>query len=143
MPIHFDETMAGQVNTPDGPRDFSFTVSVDGASFLGAWGRDFLRLTGTAHLQGVAQAAPLLEGSYLRIGLPFRRNLIYQLAFEDAEGHSYRFFGQKKIRYLIFPLTIRKLKGTLYRDGESVGDATLLFSFRTLPAFVGSFRLSA
>lgn len=143
MGIHFDETMAGQVTTADGPRDFSFTVSVEGTSFWGAWGRDFLRLTGAATLQGVVEGASLQAGSYLRIGLPFRRNLVYQLSFADERGHSYRFFGTKKIRYLIFPLTIRKLVGTLYKDGEPLGDATLFFSFRTLPSFLGSMRLSA
>ena len=143
MPIHFDETMVGKLETPDGPKRFSFSVSVDGDSFWGAWGRDLLRLSGRASLEGHVVDARLAPESYLRISLPFRRILSYSIAFRDVDGRVLRFFGSKRIRYLIFALTIRKLRGTVFVDGKELGQATLYFRFRTLPAFLSSLSLKA
>lgn len=142
MPLHFRETMSGRVLTAEGPRRFSFTVDVSGPSFWGAWGRDTLELSGRAHLEGVVADAPLLPGSYLQIRLPFRRELVYAVAFRDAEGCTYRFFGVKDISYLLLPLTLRKLEGTLYRDGHPLGPGTLYFNYASLPGFLASWRIT-
>jgi len=141
MTIQFSETMSGTAVVAGCPRGFSFTVTAAGPSFLGAWGRDALTLTGMASLEEVVQDAPLLPGSLLEIGLPFRRRLRYSVVFVDPAGHTYRFFGEKRIRYLLLPLTLRRLGGTLFVDGTALGPAELYFRYRTLPAFLASFRL--
>ncbi len=139
MAIHFDETMVGYLNGPEGRQGFGFEISVRGGSFLGAWGRDYLSIEGKVSLDGVVLGARVEPGSFLRIGLPFRRRLDYTLAFKDVQGRQYRFFGHKRIRYLRFPFTIRKLTGTVFVDGRELGHAVLYFRYSTLPRFLASF----
>jgi len=143
MALRFEETLLGHLETAEGLRPFSFRVRVAGPSFWGAWGRDFLALVGSASLDGAALEAPLEPGSTLRIGLPFARSLTYHLAFRDVEGRRYRFFGTKRVRWTRLPRTLRRLVGTVYRDGEVLGPATLWFRWRDLPAFLASWRVAA
>jgi hypothetical protein len=140
MRLHFDETMAGTVTTPDGERKFKFTVMADASplAMLG-WGK--FQLEGTASLEGTVLDAPLLPGSVLEIGLPLHRYLKYQVHFRDPAGNLYRYFGQKTVFLLALPRTMTTLQGTLFKNGAELGPATLRFNLKELPKFLLSFSL--
>jgi hypothetical protein len=143
MRLHFDETMAGTVTTPGGPRRFEFTGRAAAGSPLAMLGWGSLTLTGTATLQGAVEDAPLLPGSNLEIGLPLHRHLRYQVHFRDGHGNQYRFFGQKTVYLLKLPRTMTTLEGTLFKNGAELGPATLRFDLKALPKFLASFSLQA
>jgi hypothetical protein len=143
MRLHFDETMAGTVSTPDGRRRFAFTGRADAASPLAMVGWAPFRLEGTASLEGAVQDAPLLPGSLLEIGLPLHRHLRYQVHFRDGAGNLYRFFGQKTVYLRALPRTMTTLDGTLFRNGAELGPATLRFDLKELPKFLLSFSVQA
>ena len=140
MGLHFEETMSGFVTAPEGERAFSFTVNANTSALTAFGGWAPMSLTGKATLEGVVEGAEVLPGSYLEIGVPLHRYLRYQVNFEDAEGHVYRYFGQKTVRLLDIPKTMTTLEGRLFKDGEEVGPGTLLFSFMDLPGFLASWR---
>lgn len=140
MGLHFDETMAGVVTTPEGDRSFSFTVSADSPALLAFGGWAPMTLTGKATLEGVVEGAEVLPGSYLEIGVPLHRYLRYQVNFADHEGHVYRYFGEKTVRWLNLPKTMTTLVGRLFKDGDEVGPGTLQFSLLDLPSFLTSWR---
>jgi len=140
MGLHFEETMSGFVTAPERDRDFSFTVNADTTSLLAFGGWTPMTLTGTATLDGVVEGAEILPGSYLEIGVPLHRYLRYQVSFADAEGHVYRYFGQKTVRLLDLPGTMTTLEGRLFKDGSEVGPGTLRFNLGDLPAFLASCR---
>ena len=140
MRLHFDETMAGTVTTPDGERRFKFTGRADASplAMLG-WGK--FQLEGTASLEGAVLDAQLLPGSVLEIGLPLHRHLRYQVHFRDPAGNLYRFFGQKTVFLLALPRTMTTLLGTVFKNGAELGPATLRFDLKELPKFLLSFSL--
>jgi len=141
MALHFDETMTGQVETPQGTKAFSFTISADSPSLSALGGWRAMTLTGAANLEGLVQEAPLLAGSSLEIGLPFHRYLKYQVAFRDSDGDTWRFFGQKT-QTLKHPFrSMTTLKGDLFCNGRRIGAATVHFRFLDLPRFLASWRL--
>ena len=70
--LHFKETMSGHVTTPEGDREFSFSVNADSRSPFAFGGFAPMSLTGTARLEGVVEGAEVLPGSYLEIGIPLR-----------------------------------------------------------------------
>ncbi len=140
MGFHFNETMSGTVITPEGERQFSFDAiaDTDALTVFAAWAP--MTLTGTATLEGVAEAVPILEGSYLEIGIPLHRHLRYQVNFADGDGHQYRYYGQKTVSLLNIPKTMTTLEGRLYKDGQELGPGTLRFSLLELPRFLASWR---
>ncbi len=140
MGLHFEETMSGVVTTPEGERQFSFSVSADTRALLAFGGWAPMNLTGKADLEGVVEGAEVLPGSYLEIGVPLHRYLRYQVSFEDEDAHVYRYFGEKTVRLLNIPKTMTTLVGRLFKDGEEVGPATLRFSLLDLPGFMASWR---
>jgi len=140
MPLQFDETMAGTVSTPDGPRAFSFTIRASSDAWVVFGGVEQMTLTGTASLEGVVDDAPLLDGSSLEIGIPLHDYLRYQVAFDGPDGARYRFVGQKTVRLLRLPSTMTTLHGQLFRDGVELGSGTLRFDLKTLPRFLSTWR---
>ncbi len=140
MGLHFKETMSGFVTTPEGERQFAFTVNADSAAWTNFGGWAPMTLTGTATLEGVVEDAEILSGSYLEIGVPLHRYLRYQVNFVDDLGSVYHYFGQKTVRYLSFPKTMTTLEGRLFQDGEELGPGTLHFSLLDLPGFLASMR---
>ncbi|MCD6498040.1 MAG: hypothetical protein J7M25_07020 [Deltaproteobacteria bacterium] len=143
MALHFDETMIGTVEAPQGTKAFSFIISADSPSLsaLGGWGA--MTLTGVATIEGIVQDAPLLAGSSLEIGLPFHRYLKYQLAFRDNSGETWRFFGQKTPTFQHPFRSMTTLRGELFRNGRRLGAATVHFRFLDLPRFLASWRLKS
>ena len=138
MKLRFKEAMWGK--TEDGRR-FGFALTAE-APTLGAVAlSERLSIEGEASLEGAAEASPL--SGTLRIGLPWRRVLEYDFSFRGADGATYRYSGQKRVRLLRFLRTMTTLVGTLYRDGEALGGATATFALRDLPALVRSVRLVA
>ena len=140
MPVQFEETMAGTISTPEGPRAFSFRVQAASDAWMVFGWVELMTLTGTASLQGVVTDAPLLRGSNLEIGIPFHDYLRYQVAFEGPDGERYRYVGQKTVRPWRLVSTMTTLRGQLFRDGVEVGAGTLRFDLKTLPRFLASWR---
>lgn len=140
MPLQFDETMAGTVSSPEGPKAFSFRIRASSNARGVFGGVEQMALTGTASLEGVVDGAPILEGSSLEIGIPFHNYLRYQVAFEGPDGARYRFVGQKTVRLLRVVRTMTTLHGQLFRDGMEVGAGTLRFDLKTLPWFLSTWR---
>ena len=141
MRLRFRETMSGWVQSPEGRKQFSFTVEAFSPKARAVAGWAPMTLRGTASLEGVVQEAELLTGSSLWVGLPFHRSLRYHIAFRDEKGTIWRFQGSKRV-HLSHPLrTMTTLKGTLYRNGVEYGNAQLRFPLATLPAFVRSWCL--
>jgi len=140
MGLQFKETMAGFVNTPDGERQFAFTVLADSAALTNFGGWAPMSLTGTATLEGVVEDAEVLPGSYLEIGVPLHRYLRYQVSFLDGQGSVYHYFGQKTVRLLSLAKTMTTLEGRLFKDGEELGPGTLRFNLLDLPGFLASWR---
>jgi hypothetical protein len=143
MSLRFQETMAGAVTTATGARALRFTAVAASSSALALLGWQPLSLAGTATLAGIVEDAPLLPGSQLEIGPPLHRSLRYQVHFRDATGNVYRFFGQKTLALLHLARTMTTLEGTVYKNGDEYGPATLRFKLGDLPRFLGSFRLAA
>jgi hypothetical protein len=141
MRLHFDETMSGEVRLKSPAelrRRFVFSGRAESDSALALVGWAPLALTGTATLEGVVENAPLLPESRVEIGLPLHRFLRYQVHFR-AGADIYRFFGQKTVEVLHLPRTMTTLDGALFKNGDEVGPATLLFDLKDLPHFVRSF----
>ena len=139
MRFHFKETMRGRVENPDGSMSpFEFTITARARGLIAcALGEPF-DVSGTASLQDISETVTV--GGTLLVALPLRRILLYDLSFKAPDGALYRYMGRKDVRYLHFLRTMSWLRGTLFRNGEPVGQAELWFSYRDLPAFILSFR---
>src|SRR5688572_10535116 len=96
----FDETMAGTMERVDRPGErvpFSFTVHVHAESLARHLRDGKASLRGVVEAPGLAACAPAEGSMVLR---PLRGKIIgYDLAFRGDDGASYRFRGQKDIRY--------------------------------------------
>ncbi|MBE0480963.1 MAG: hypothetical protein IBX68_08280 [Dehalococcoidia bacterium] len=137
MLLRFAETMRGSVDRQDGARQlFQFSIRAR-SGFIAFVLGDPCDVEGHALLEGTGDSLPLT--GTLHVGLPLRRRLDYDLSFKGPDGDLYRYIGRKNVRYLHFFLTMSRLRGTLYRNGEPVGPAELWFSYRGLPAFLLSF----
>jgi hypothetical protein len=94
-------------------------------------------ILGTVRIAGLIDEAPL-HGTLL-IELP--RRIRYEFAFRDGTGRRLRFAGQKDLSIFHPFRTISRLPGEVLDEaGRVVGHAQLRFRWRTLPAFLGSFR---
>ncbi len=140
--IRFEETMSGSLRladgTPPAERAFSFTVEARGRRLSHLWSGAPLDLAGELDLAGSASRVSV-RGT-LSVEPIGGRRLVYELFWRDAEGSPHRFFGKKDLtlRHPLASMTI--LRGTVYREGDVLGDATLKFELRDLPEFVGSMR---
>ncbi len=140
MPLRFRETMNGTVRSEEGPLAFHFTVTATSPTVRALGGWSPMRLTGTAEVAGHVRRAELLADSFLWIGVPFHRWLVYHVAFRDDKGSVWRFHGQKTVGVRKPLVGMTTLEGRLFRDGEEVGPATLHFRLRDLPRFLASWR---
>ena len=139
MQFHFTETMRGRVEEVDGTLlPFEFTIKPYASGLVAFLLGDPLKVGGTASLKGIAERVPV--GGTLLLAMPLRRRLCYDLSFRGLDGALYRYVGRKDVRYMHFVRTMTWLRGTLFRNGESVGSAELWFDLRDLPGFVLSFR---
>lgn len=139
MQFNFKETMRGRVENPDGSESpFEFTITARARGLMACALGDPFDVSGTASLHDISERVTV--GGTLLVALPLRRLLRYDLSFKDPDGAIYRYMGRKDVRYLHFPRTMGWLRGTLFRNGEPVGQAELWFSYRDLPAFILSFR---
>jgi hypothetical protein len=135
--FRFAETMTGFVWMDGVRREMEFRVRAEAPD-----AREHLRtgrtdLLGTVHIEGLCEEAPL-HGT-LHIDLP--RRIRYEFAFRDDGGRALRFVGQKDLSLLRPFQTISRLPGEVKDEaGRTVGYAQLRFRWRTLPAFLGSFR---
>ena len=139
MGFRFKETMRGWAQTNDREKlSFEFTITARAASTVSYLMGRPLEVRGSISLEGIADGFPV-EGT-LRVALPIRRRLSYDLTFRSQDGAVWRFFGKKDVRYRNFLRTMSWLKGFLYCDGEQFGVAELWFDYRDLPKFLLSFR---
>jgi hypothetical protein len=133
--IRFAERMEGTVTIGTERKPFSFDVDARGPA-SGAP----LVLAGTVRIEGLCPDTPVDAAvSRLEVGVPLRRHIRYTLAWTDAQGRRWRFFGEKTARLLRPLSTMTTLPGAVYRDGLEVGPALLRFPLRTLPSFLLSF----
>ncbi|MEZ4338730.1 MAG: GMC family oxidoreductase [Sandaracinaceae bacterium] len=138
----FEETMSGMLQLEDGGViDVSFTVKARGpASFATA-----LREGGTFALTGTLDAEGLVEGVPCEGTLemhPLRRTgtLVYDLAFEDADGTAYALHGEKHTRSALALLRgMTTLYTDLRADGALLGSGILTFDMKDLSDFLASF----
>jgi len=139
MQFQFTETMRGRVVKPDSIRlSFEFTITAQARGYIAYALGDPLDVSGTASLEEVATRVPVT--GFLHIAMPLSRQLRYDLSFRTQDGALYRYMGRKNVRYLRFFRTMSWLKGTLFRNGELMGQAELWFDYRGLLSFILSFR---
>lgn len=137
----FQEKMSGTWR-PVGRPDFSRPAQFDcvaTAPDIARYLRDgFMHLTGQIRIEGLAGLAPC-EG-FLKTLLPLTRRLQYEITFQGDDKKTYRLRGEKKVRYLQMTRTMTFLPAQiLTEDGQVIGEATLFFDLRNLPALVRSF----
>lgn len=143
IPIGFKttETMRGYLRFLDDARrqkptvfDCEFAVR-DWSAFIATGETE---LTGRFSCAGLISDAPLSGKLYID---PFRRKLlIYDFTFERADGRVFRFYGEKRIRFLFFPKTITTLYSRLETEGNVVATGVLYFDLKELPAFIANLR---
>ena len=140
MRVSFHETMAGTFVAEDGTREqMVFTIDVDGPTPLAFLTGAAMDIRGTITVGSVVRDVPAT--GTLRVRLVTAQVLEYVIEFEDHERSEYRFAGQKDFR-LFHPVTsMTTLRGHLWKDDVTIGDAELTFALRDLPQFLGSFRL--
>jgi hypothetical protein len=140
MGIRFEETMTGFFLSHEGdePKDFSFRISVHCRRLRHFWTGAPMDLEGTVDLEGISLKCPT-RGT-LEVDVVGRRQLIYELQWNDEDKSLYRFVGKKEIsaRHPIHSMTV--LRGLIFRKGESIGTAELSFALRDLPQFIGGMR---
>ena len=140
--IRFEETMSGTLRVADGAppaeRPFSFTVEARGRRLSHLWSGAPLDLSGVVDLAGSVSRVSV-RGT-LTVEPIGGRRLVYELFWRDGQRRPHRFFGKKDLtlRHPLASMTI--LRGTVYRAGDVLGDATLKFELRDLPEFLGSMR---
>lgn len=140
----FAETMAGTLHRGDGagksPSEVPFSFRIDARCrtltryLQGAP----MEIAGSVSIPGIAAERPL--SGTLDIGLPLRRELVYAFSFVGDDGATYRFYGRKDVRYTNLLVTMTTLRGELFRNGETVGNATIYFDLKDLPSFLASWR---
>lgn len=138
--IRFKETMTGSLRpTDDGDaRHFSFTVEAHGTRISHLWSGAPLELSGTLTIDGVVHAAAVT--GTLRVDILGQRKLVYELFWRDGADAPHRFYGTKDL-HLRHPLaSMTVLRGSVYRHGDPLGEATLEFDLRDLPGFVAGMR---
>ncbi len=142
--LSFHETLTGTLRPASGgpERTFEFTVTASGRhlarSFVGAP----LDLRGTVTLTGAGPGAVRdapAEG-WLTIDPVFGRELVYELRWRDAEERPWRLYAKKDVRLLHLVASMTTLRGTVYRDGEAEGSATVYFRLGDLPGFLRGMR---
>lgn len=143
MGFHFRETMSGELTLDSDPfgapgRAFSFRVTAR----CPRWGRYLdggaLELEGRVSIDGLASECALR--GHLEIGLPLRKQLVYNFEFVGDDGARYRFHGQKDVSYLRLAHSMTTLRGALYRGDARLGSALLRFDLRDLPTFLANWR---
>ena len=135
MSVTFSETMAGTFTAPDGSQEpivFTVTATAEKAkAFITG---------GLMTVGGICRDAPA-TGS-LEVRLLTDRTLVYQLVFAGDDGSTYCYKGQKDVTPINLLKSMTTLRGTLFREEESVGAAELTFSLRDIPEFMRSFELA-
>lgn len=117
----FDETMSGtmaRVDRPDEPVPFSFSVRVHQRSLLGHLRGAAADLTGTVEAPGLAACAELRGTLTMRPVL--QRVIRYEFEFAGDDGRTYRFAGQKDIRWRDALRTWTTLPGEITDDDGRV-----------------------
>ena len=142
MNITFTETMAGTFVGTDGnqaPMIFEVAARAPGPkAFLTG---DPIVLTGTVTIGGLARTADLTGTLAVRLLRLSKRELVYDFTFNDDEGRPCRYEARKNVS-LLRPLeTMTTLRGSVYRENESIGTATVRFDLRDVPGFLSSFGL--
>ncbi len=98
-----------------------------------------MRLDGDMTVGGLFRKVPA-EGQ-LEVRILGARELNYSLTCKAPDGAIYRYVAKKTVS-LLRPLEgMTVLRGPLYRDWTSIGEAELTFSLRDIPSFLRSFRL--
>ena len=143
MGFHFRETMSGELTLDDAPYGspplaIRFHVTARSGPLRRYLEGEPLTLEGRVSVDGIAEERPL-QG-HLEIGLPLRRQLVYNFEFLGDDGTRYRFHGQKNVSYLRFSRSMTTLYGSLYRGDARVGRALVRFDLRDLPSFLASWR---
>ncbi len=138
--IRFSETMAGTMQPTDGAaeRRFSFTVTVQGRRAWRAALGSPLSIEGHVTIDGLVDRAPT-HGTLIIDPLRGRR-LVYELFWVDAQGRPQRFYGRKDLQLPALVASMTILRGTVYSQGEPLGQATLHFDLNDLPQFILGMR---
>ncbi len=138
--VRFEETMRGHLHPLDGapPLAMSLSASVHAPRVLRLWRRIPMTLTGHMTLEGSATGAPTKGTISLEVrGL---RRVIYDLSWRLDDGQLGRFYGWKTLSVRHFVRGWTELKGQVTQRGELMGQATLQFDLKDLPAFLRSMR---
>ncbi|MCS6913349.1 MAG: hypothetical protein RMK29_02680 [Myxococcales bacterium] len=132
----FAETLSGHVFLQGQRRAMECRLRAEAQDIMDHLRTGRTAIAGAVDIEGVCHRAPL--AGTLWIHLP--RRIRYEFSFRTDDGRSLRFVGQKDIR-LVHPLrTLTTLPGEVHDNGRTIGLARLHFRWRTLPAFLGSFR---
>lgn len=142
MGFSFDETMSGTM-TLAGKREsvpFSFTVHVEQPSLLGHLRHGKAPMRGTVEAPGLATAAEC--DGHLTLAPVLRRIVRYELSFKGDDGKTYRFAGQKDIRWLDALRTWTRLPGEITDErGQVVARCDTRFDYKSdWMQFVTSWR---
>ena len=138
----FDETMRGKVTFASGDFAGEHDIVLQLRAAVPRFG-DYLyegrtSLTGTATVAGLVEAAPVTGSLWI---WPHRQIVRYELAFPVEKIHQRLILaGQKDVRLLDFRKTMSTLPAKLFDEaGVELGEATVLFDWDDLPAFLRSF----
>ncbi len=138
----FDEVMEGTLTRPGErfDRPFRFEFHVASPTLTGFLTGVKAQATGTVRIDGLAKDAPARGTLELS---PFRKKTMrYDFDLVGKDGKTYRFEGQKMIRWLDAVRSWTTLPGVIYDDGRKIwGTAILRFEKRHLRPLLRSIRL--
>ena len=98
-------------------------------------------LSGTITIGGLARTVPLTGTLAVRLLRLSKRELIYDLEFQDDDGKLCRYEARKNVSLLRPLATMTTLHGQVFREQEVIGTATVHFELRDIPEFLASFGL--
>ncbi|MBE7448541.1 MAG: hypothetical protein HS111_06545 [Kofleriaceae bacterium] len=129
MGFGFAETMSGTWTRDGVEQPFSFTVTVRSGPLLRYLLRQRARMEGTVDAGGLAGGRALRGTLLMR---PFLGRCIrYEFEFAGDDGRTYRFAGQKDIRWTEPLRTWTELPGEILDEaGRVVGRARTRFDLR-------------
>jgi hypothetical protein len=140
----FQETMRGTwhpTSQPQLQRPIQFECVAAAINTRNYLQDGYMSLQGKIRVEGLAGYASC-RGS-LEVLLPLKRQLRYDIAFRGDDGSTYRFLGEKHVRYAHALYTMTHLSGQLLdATGQPIGSASLTFELRDLPSMVKSYLQS-
>ncbi len=140
--LEFAELMAGSMTLDDGTEvevEFEVRASLDKDRIPGD-GESSFSLEGMLRIPGIAESSPCF-GTLLMRPLKRHATLAYTLDFEADDKRALVLRGSKDVTLLSMLRGMTTLHTTIWDGDDVIAQGILKFNLRTLPDWLGSFRI--